>query len=161
MDIRPHMRSQCEWICQSSPLSTTTTRAHIRPHMRPHEQPSVNRRSRSSSCLTSDEITPKVLPRARRHGEPPREPPNTPLLSRHQRPRAYPSRVALLLSTTPSPQRRDMKNKVAKQQGTGGSSAMMKTSVGSSSRPGGKSSFPISSSNPSSPQRIRPLNKVA
>ena len=50
-------------------------------------------------------------------------------------------------------------NKVVTQKGTGGSSAMQRTSTGSGSRPGG-GKFPIPSSNPSNAQMIRPKNKV-
>lgn len=45
-------------------------------------------------------------------------------------------------------------NKVTKQSGTGGSAPRQNTNTGSGSRPtGGR--FPIPSSNPSSPQKIR------
>ena len=52
-----------------------------------------------------------------------------------------------------------MKNTVATQKGTGGSSAMQNTSTGSGSRPKG-SNFPIKSTNPSHPQKIRPKNSI-
>lgn len=52
-----------------------------------------------------------------------------------------------------------MKMKVAKQGGTGGSSASQRTSTGSGSRPGG-GKMTIPSSAPASAQMIRPKNKI-
>jgi hypothetical protein len=49
------------------------------------------------------------------------------------------------------------KNMPITQKGTGGSSASQRTSTGSGSRPTG-GSFKIPSSNPASPQKIRPKN---
>lgn len=49
---------------------------------------------------------------------------------------------------------------VSQTTGGRGGSAAQRTAVGSGSRPGTKSTYPIGSSNPSSSQMIRPKNVI-